>query len=250
MLTVRLLGKVAIVTGASQGIGAATAMRMAAEGAHVIVNHPTADTEAGAYEILSSIKTGGGSGEVIQADVREPGQVRYLMAGAARDAGAIDILVNNAGVYTRHPLEEITAADFLAHFATNVQGSLFTTQAAARYLGNGGRIIYLSSGLARRITPLCSVYAATKAAVEAITRSQAAELGPRGITVNAVAPGIVDTPMLRTSLTTAEKNDLIRATALGRVGEPDDIARVIAFLASDDAGWISGQVIDVDGGLA
>jgi 3-oxoacyl-[acyl-carrier protein] reductase len=151
------------------------------------------------------------------------------------------------------PLEEITEADFLAHFTTNVQGSFFTTQAAARYLGHGGRIIYVSSGLARRITPLCSVYAATKAAVEAITRSQAAELaklGPGGITVNAVAPGIVDTPMLRTSLTSAEKNDLIRATALGRVGEPDDIARVIAFLASDDAGWISGQVIDVDGGLA
>lgn len=246
----RLPGKVAIVTGASQGIGAATAIRMASEGAHVIINHPAADSAANANKVLSSIKTSGGSGEVIQADIRNSGQVQDLIADAARDTGSIDILVNNAGIYTRQRLEDITDADFIAHFTTNVQASLCVTQAASPYLGHGGRIIYLSSGLARRITPLCSVYAATKAAIEAITRCQAAELGPRGITVNAVAPGIVDTPMLRRSLTNVEMSALIRATALGRVGEPDDIARVIAFLVSDDAGWISGQVIDVDGGLA
>jgi 3-oxoacyl-[acyl-carrier protein] reductase len=223
---------------------------MAAEGAHVIINHPDADTQHQAHQLLTAIQDHGGSGTVIQADVRDQSAVAHMVAETISTAGRLDILVNNAAVYTRQPLADITLDELRRHLDINVQGPLITTQAAAPHIGQGGRIINLSSGLARRLAPMCSAYAATKAAVEAITRSQAAELGPRGITVNAIAPGIVETPMLQTTLTPAEKTDLIRATALGRVGEPNDIARVIVFLASQDAGWISGQVIDVDGGLA
>ncbi|WP_433714601.1 SDR family NAD(P)-dependent oxidoreductase [Nocardia sp. CA-084685] len=245
----RLEQKVAIVTGASRGIGAATAVELAGRGATVIVNYQSEKYRDEAETVTAAIESSGGSAYLVQADLRDADERRQLIETAARHTGRLDILVNNAGVYRRGLTEDIDADHLAEHFETNVEGGILTTVAAAEHLSDGGRIVYVSSGLARRIAATSTAYAASKAAVEAATRCQAAEFGPRGITVNAVAPGIVDTAMLADILTTPERAALIAATALGRIGRPRDIAKVIAFLASDDAGWITGQVIDVDGGL-
>lgn len=246
----RLDDKVAIVTGASRGIGAATATELAARGAVVAVNYQNEDYRAEAEKVLATIEENGGRGRLVRADLRDAAERRHLVDYVRREEGRLDILVNNAAVYTRRSTEDIDAAHLAEHFDTNFHGAVLTTRDAAPHLSDGGRIVYVSSGLARRIAATSTAYAATKAAIEAAARCQAAELGARGITVNAVAPGIVDTQMLAGSLPTPEERAaLISVTALGRIGQPRDIATVIAFLASADAGWITGQVIDVDGGL-
>lgn len=244
----RLEGKVAIVTGASRGIGASIAQRLAADGATVVVNY--AQSEKRAMELVATIRSSGGRASAIQANMAEPSAIRALFERAEAAHGRLDILVNNAGVAPQRPLETIDEAYYAEIFDINVRGVLLATREAARRFGEGGgRIINISSFLARRPYPGCSVYTASKAAVDALTRCHAAELGPRGITVNAVSPGTVDTEMLRSGASAPVIQAMIQATALGRLGAPEDIADVVAFLASHDGRWITGQIIEASGGM-
>jgi 3-oxoacyl-[acyl-carrier protein] reductase len=243
----RFEGEVALVTGGSSGIGAAIARRLAGDGARVVVSHE--HDEVAAHAVVAAIEANNGHAIAIAADLRSIEEIRGLVQEAVRLCGRLDILVNNAGVYVRRQLGAVDDEHVRHHFDVNVRAALFAAQEVLPHLDRGGRIISISSGLARLLTPTCSVYAASKAALEALTRCLAAELGPRGITVNAVAPGIVETAMLRRNLDEEAKAALVQSTALRRVGTPEDIAAVVAFLASDDARWITGQVIDVDGGL-
>ena len=242
-----LTGKVAIVTGGSRGIGAAIAKRLAKDGAIVIVGY-NRKAESGA-QIVAEIEAAGGEAEAIQANIAHRDQIQRLIEGTVENYGRLDILVNNAGVAEFLPLETITETHYAHQFDVNVRGLLFTTQEAARHLGAGGRIINLSSGAAQAAPPGTSVYSATKAAVEAITKSHAAELGPRGITVNAVAPGLTVTEMLDAVIPAPIQQAMIGNTPLRRLGTPEDIADAVAFLASEDARWITGQILGVSGGL-
>lgn len=245
-----LAEKVALITGASRGIGAATALELAGRGATVVVDYQNESYRAEAEEVADRISTAGGRVRLMAADIRDDRARRALIGSVAEHEGRLDILVNNAAIYSRRATEEIDEQHLAEHLHNNVHGAILTTVAAAGLLGSGGRIIYISSGLARRLAATSTAYAASKAAIEAAARCQAAEFGPRGITVNALAPGIVETAQLAGSLPPGPERDaLIAATALGRIGQPVDIARVVAFLASPDSGWITGQVIDVDGGL-
>ncbi len=244
----RLNGKVALVTGASRGIGAAIARRLAADGAVVIVNF---QSSAGAAEaVVEAIERGGGEAEAVQADMSDRAQIAGCFAEVHQRFGRLDILVNNAAVAEYHPLTDVAEEDFDRQFDLNVRGVLFASQEAARGFGEaGGVIINITSGAAEAAPPGTSVYSATKAAVQAMTRAHAAELGPRGIRVNAVAPGITATDMLAANIPAEAQQALVGQTALGRVGTPEEIADVVAFLASDEARWITGQVIGVNGGL-
>jgi 3-oxoacyl-[acyl-carrier protein] reductase len=244
----QLAGKVALVTGASRGIGAAIARRLAADGAQVVVNYSR--SAAAAERVAADIATAGGEAVTIHADVIDLQQVKKLFTEVKRSFGRLHILVNNAGVAEFRPLENVDEAHFALQFYVNVRGLLFATQEAARAFGaEGGRIINISSGAAQAAPPNTSVYSATKAAVDTLTRSHAAELGPRGITVNAVAPGLTTTDMLAAVIPSEVQQAMIATTALRRLGTPEDIADVVAFLASEEARWITGQVIGVNGGL-
>jgi 3-oxoacyl-[acyl-carrier protein] reductase len=243
----RLQDRVAIVTGGSRGIGAGIARRLAEDGAAVVVNYST-NVEA-ADVVVAGIEAVGGRAVALQADLADLVQVRRLFAAAQQAYGRLDILVNNAAVAEFLPLEAITTGHYHRQFAVNVCGLLFATQEAAQRMGEGGRIINISSGAAQAAPPSASVYSATKAAVEAITRSLAQELGPRQITVNAVAPGFTETDMLRAVMANVDWNELAARTPLGRIGTPEDIADVVAFLASEEARWVTGQVIGASGGL-
>ncbi|HZO89249.1 MAG TPA: glucose 1-dehydrogenase [Chthonomonadaceae bacterium] len=241
-------GKVAIVTGASRGIGAAIARRLARDGVAVVVNYNRNAEAAG--KLVAEIEARGGAAVAIQADVGVQEQITQMFAQTMERYGRLDILVNNAGVAEFRPLEAIDEADFHRQFIVNVGGVLFATQEAARCIGKeGGRIINITSGAAQAAPPRTSVYSATKAAVQAMTRSHAAELGPRNITVNAVAPGPTETDMLREVIPPEQQRVMIEMTALRRLGTPEDIADVVAFLASEEARWVTGQVIGVSGGL-
>ena len=243
-----LTGRVAIVTGASRGIGAAIARRLARDGAIVIVSY-SRNAEA-AQEVVAEIERAGGEAEAIQADVADLEQVKRLFAETIQGFGRLDILVNNAGVAEFRPLEAIDAAHYAHQFDVNVRGLLFATQEAALRFGSaGGCIVNITSGAAKAAPPGASVYSATKAAVEAMTVSHAAELGPRGIRVNAVAPGITETDMLQANIPPPVQQAMIQNTALRRLGMPEDIADVVAFLASHDARWITGQILGANGGL-
>lgn len=247
--TPNLKGKVAVVTGASKGIGAAIAEDLAREGASVIVNYSSSPQKA--EEVVSRIKANGGSAKAVRAGVSKPAEARQLIDATLAEFGRADILVNNAGVYEFRPLPEVDEAHFDRMFDLNVKGLVFATQAAVKALGeNGGTVINISSMASLAATPNGSVYSATKAAVDSVTRTLAAELGPKRILVNSVLPGPVETDgALSLSNWDEFSTRLVQQTPLGRVGKAADIARVVSFLASDDAGWITGQVIPVAGGL-
>ncbi len=244
----RLSGKVALVTGGSRGIGAAIARRLAADGAKVVVNY--ARSEGPADEVVRAIEGTGGEARAVRADLGDPAQVRPLFEATIAAFGRLDILVNNAGVFAMRPLTEVDLAHYSGMFDVNVRGPLLASaEAARRFPPEGGRIVNISSQVVRAAIAGGSVYSATKAALESMTRVHATELGPKGVTVNAVAPGTTDTEMLREGLPEEARKMMVGNTAMGRLGTPEDIADVVAFLASDDARWVTGQCIDVSGGL-
>jgi 3-oxoacyl-[acyl-carrier protein] reductase len=245
----KLAGKVAVVTGASKGIGAAIARQLAAEGAAVIVNYSS--SKAGADKVVSEITAKGGKAAAIQADVARKADIERLFAETKKAFGRVDILVNNAGVYEFAPLEEVTEEHFHKQFNLNVLGLLLTTQEAVKHFGaGGGNIVNISSLVSTLAPPGGSVYSATKAAVDAVTGSLAKELGARKIRVNAVRPGLVETEGTHTAgFDSGDFRKQYEAGAsLGRVGQPQDIAGAVVFLASPEASWITGETLLVAGG--
>ncbi|MBW8756731.1 MAG: glucose 1-dehydrogenase [Burkholderiales bacterium] len=239
-------GKVAIVTGASKGIGAGIALRLAADGAAVVVNYARAAGDA--EEVVRRITEAGGRAVAVQADLARPEQVAPLVDAALRHFGRLDILVNNAGIYGFGRLDDVTPEAFDAHFHVNVRGPLLATQAAARVLPAGGVVVNISSGVAKSPSGLTHVYSSTKGALDVLTRSLAIELGPRGIRVVGVAPGFVETEG-NAHLVDDFAPPLVARTPLGRTGRPADIAAVVAFAVSQDAAWLTGTTIDAAGGL-
>jgi len=246
----KLSDKVAVVTGASKGIGAAIAEELARDGAAVIVNYSS--SAQGAEAVVSRIKAAGGKAKAVRADVSKASEAKQLIDAAVSEFGRLDTLVNNAGVYEFAPIEQVTETHFDRMFDLNVKGLLFATQAAAAAMdGKGGTVINIGSMASISPIPGAAVYSATKAALDAITRIAAIELGPRKILVNAVLPGPVETEGTQAMPNWDQfKAQILPRTPLGRVGEPRDIAKVVSFLASEDAGWITGQIIPTAGGLS
>lgn len=244
----RLQNRVAIVTGASRGIGAAIATRLSKDGATVVINY-SKSSEA-ADKVVAQIQASAGQAIAIQADISNLAQIEQLFTQTIEKLGRLDILVNNAGVSEFRSLEQVDEAFYTRFFDINVRAPLFAMQAAARYFGEaGGRIINISSGVTQKPLPDNSVYAGSKAALEVMTLVLATELGPRQITVNAVAPGIIATDLLNSMVSDEWQKSLIDQTPLRRLGAPEDIADIVAFLASEDARWITGEVIAASGGL-
>ena len=246
----KLENKVAIVTGASKGIGASIAKHLAAEGAAVVVNY--ASSKKGADQVVAEITRTGGRAIAVQADVADQADVVRLFAETRAAFGRLDILVNNAGIYEFSPLDSVTEAHFHKQFDVNVLGLLLASKEAVKYFdAAGGSIVNVSSGASTLTPPNTSVYSATKAAVDAITRSLAKELGPRNIRVNAINPGMVETEGVHAAgfMESDLRKGLEAQTPLGRIGQPQDIAPAAVFLASGDAGWITGETLLVGGGL-
>jgi 3-oxoacyl-[acyl-carrier protein] reductase len=244
-----LTGKVAIVTGASKGIGAAIAKGLGAAGAAVVVNY--ASSKAGADRVVAEITGTGGAAIAVQGDVSKAADVQRLFAETTQAFGALDVLVNNAGVYQFEPIEAVTEAEFHREFDVNVLGPILMIQEALKHFGpQGGSVINISSLASENPTPMLLVYAATKSAVDSITRVLARELGPRKIRVNTIAPGGVETEGLRRMgiIGSDFEQQMVAQTPLGRLGQPEDIARVAVFLASEDAGWVTGEHMTVSGG--
>lgn len=245
----KLAGKVAVVTGASKGIGASIAEYLAAEGASVVVNY--ASSKAGADKVVSAITAKGGKAIAVQADVSKKDDITRLFAETKKAYGKLDILVNNAGVYDFKPLDQITAEHFHKQFDLNVLGLLLTTQEAVNLIGpEGGSIINISSIVGQMPVGTASVYSATKAAVDAITVALSKELGPRKIRVNSLNPGMVETEGLHSvGFAESDFRKMVESqTPLGRIAQPEDIARAAVFYASDDAGWVTGQTLILAGG--
>jgi 3-oxoacyl-[acyl-carrier protein] reductase len=246
----KLAGKVAVVTGASKGIGAAIARRFGEEGANVVVNYAT--DKAGAEQVVKHIESAGAKAVAVKANVANAKDVDLLFSEAKKAFGKIDILVNNAGVYEFRPLEQIDEQHFRKHFDLNVLGLLQSTKAAIQNInGDGGSIINISSIASKTPPAGSSVYSATKGAVDVLTRSLAVELGPKKIRVNTLAPGFTDTEGVRAMPEDGPefRNYAISRTPLGRVGTADDIASAALFLASDDSRWITGEELLVGGGI-
>ncbi|NPU09693.1 glucose 1-dehydrogenase [Bradyrhizobium sp. 83002] len=246
----RLSNKVAVVTGGSKGIGAGIARRLALEGASVVVNYST--DQAGAQSVVADILAANGKAVAVQGNVAEAADIERIFVTAIRDFGRLDILVNNAGIYRFHAIEDITESEYRSHFDTNVLGLLLATQAAvARFGAEGGSIVNIGSIASRQPTASTTVYTATKASVDAITRTLSKELGPRKIRVNSINPGAVETEGTHAAKIIGSEMEkaFIAMTPLGRLGQPDDIAPVVAFLASEEARWITGETIVVSGGL-
>jgi 3-oxoacyl-[acyl-carrier protein] reductase len=243
-----LSGKVAIVTGASKGIGEAIALRFGEAGAAVAVNYSS--DKAGADRVVEAIKRGGGKAIAIQANVSKSADVKRLFAETKASLGAPNVLVNNAGVFSFEPLEAVTEAEFHRQFDTNVLGTLLTTQeAATAFNGDGGSVINISTISSINPVPNSVVYSASKSAVDAITKGLAKELAGRKIRVNAIAPGMTGTEaVLKLGISLEVANAIGAPIPLGRLGEPDDIARVALFLASDQSSWLTGERITASGG--
>lgn len=243
----RLAGRTAIVTGGSRGIGAAVARRLAADGARVAVVYRSQRSEADA--VVESIRRTGAQALAVQADVADAASINAMVTTVREAFGAIDILVNNAGILEGQPVGNITPASFDAQFRTNTLSTIVVTQAVLPHVpAHGGRIINVSSSLVYRPRAGLSVYAASKAAVSALTHAFALELGPHNITVNAVAPAMTRTDMTA-PIPDEVKTRMRESTPLGRLAEPEDIADAVAFLASDDARWITGRTLKTDGGF-
>ena len=244
-----LAGKVALVTGSSRGIGAAIAARFAADGAKVVVNYANSAGEA--EKVVAGIKSAGGEAVAVKANVGKPEEIPPLFEAAAKAFGKLDILVNNAAIMQRLFLPEVTAETIDAHFSVNVRGYLLCCKHAAERMTSGGCIINIGSAISRMAYPGAVVYTATKGAVDLMTRVLAAELGPKGIRVNVLAPGstITDMNSEKSGKTQEEADQEIAVTALRRQGLPADIADAAAFLASDDARWVTGTWLDVSGGI-
>jgi 3-oxoacyl-[acyl-carrier protein] reductase len=245
----KLSGKVAVVTGASKGIGAAIAKSLASEGAAVVVNY--ASSKSGAEKVVSEITGAGGKAVAVQADIAKPADIERLFAETKQVFGRLDILVNNAGIYEFAPLEDVTAEFFQKQFGLNVLGLLLASQAAVKLFDSaGGSIVNISSVVSTLGFPNASVYSGTKGAVDSITRSLAKELGPRGIRVNAINPGMVETEGTHSAgIAESEMRQQVEAqTPLGRIGKPQDIAGAAVFLASADSSWITGETFVISGG--
>lgn len=245
----KLKGKVAVVTGASKGIGAGIAKALAAEGAAVVVNY--ASSRAGADKVVAEIEKAGGKAVAIQADMSKPADVTRLFAESKKALGTPNVLVNNAGVYRFDPLEAVTPEEFHRQFDLNVLGPILAAKEAAAHFGaDGGSIINVSSIVSTRAYPQSVVYSATKSALDTVTRVLAVELGPRKIRVNTLAPGMIETEGTHTAgiIGSDFESNAKAGTPLGRIGQPDDIAKIAVFLASDESGWVSGERIEGAGG--
>ncbi|MDT7833838.1 SDR family NAD(P)-dependent oxidoreductase [Aquabacterium sp. OR-4] len=245
-----LQGKVAVVTGASKGIGASIAKAFAAQGASVVVNY--ASSRAGAETVVAEIGRAGGRAIAVQGSVAKEADVKRLFAEAHEAFGRLDILVNNAGIYQFGALEEVTEAEFHRQFDTNVLGPILATrEAVKRFPAEGGSVINISSIASEKGLPGATIYGATKGALDQVTRTHAVELAPRKVRVNTIAPGGVETEGTHTAgiIGSAMEQQMIAGTPLGRMGQPDDVADVAVFLASDASRWITGDRIRVAGGF-
>jgi 3-oxoacyl-[acyl-carrier protein] reductase len=252
IMSQKLSGKVAVVTGASKGIGAAIATQLAAEGAAVVVNFST--SKSGADRVVSEITKKGGKAVAVQANVAKQEDIRRLFAETKKAFGRLDILVNNAGIYEFAPLEQVTPEHFHKQFDLNVLGLLLSSQEAVKYFGpDGGSIVNISSVVATLAPPQSAVYSATKAAVDAVTRSLAKELGPRKIRINSINPGMVETEGTTSSGVSHKESEFRKQieaqTPLGRIGQPQDIAPAAVYLASPDSAWMTGETLYISGGL-
>jgi 3-oxoacyl-[acyl-carrier protein] reductase len=245
----KLAGKVAVVTGASKGIGAGIAKSLAAEGASVVVNY--ASSRAGADKVVEEISKQGGKALAVQADVSKSADVKRLFEQTRKAFGQVDVLVNNAGIYKFEPVEAVTEAEFHREFNTNVLGTILTTQEALNHFnGSGGSVINIGSVASQANLPHSVVYSATKSAVDSVTRVLSAELGARKIRVNTIAPGLVETEGVHSIglIGSDFQKQIVATTPLGRHGQPEDIAQVAVFLASDDSRWLTGERITASGG--
>lgn len=246
----KLKNKVAVVTGASKGIGASIAKYFAAEGAKVVVNY--ASSKEGAEKVVKEITEAGGTAIAVQGDVSKEADVNRLFEATKQAYGTLDVLVNNAGIYNWQPIEQVTADAFHSQFNINVWGAIMTIQGALKLFGDkGGNIINISSGAGKTPMATGSVYSASKAALDAITVALSKEFAGRNIRINSILPGSVETE--GTAATGISGSDfeklLISKTPLGRIGKPEDIAKAVLYLASDDAAWITGELISVSGGI-
>ena len=240
-----LKGKVALVTGASRGIGRGIAERLAKDGATIVVNYTKSAGEA--EKVVSGIKGQGGNAMAVQADVSKVEDIRRLFQETKKVYGRLDILVNNAGIFWAKPILETTEEEYDQMFAVNAKGQFFALQEAAKHMAEGGRIVNISTGGTKRAFPGISAYGGSKSALEFFTKVAAKELGPKHITVNTVSPGYTETDMLSDP---QFRTIGIQASPLGRLGTPADIAQVVAFIVSDDGGWITGDTIQAGGGVA
>jgi 3-oxoacyl-[acyl-carrier protein] reductase len=245
----KLEGKVAVVTGASKGIGAAIAAHLAREGASVVVNYSS--SKEGAERVVNEITRRGGKAVAVQGNMTKEAEVKRLFADAKKAFGKVDVLVNNAGIYEFAPLESITPEHFHKQFDLNVLGALIASREAVNHFSaSGGSIVNISSVVAKSPAATGSVYSSTKAALDAITVSLAKELGPRNIRVNAINPGMVETEGLHSAgITESDFRKVVEAqTPLGRIGQPNDIAPAAVFFASNDSAWITGETLTISGG--
>lgn len=243
----KLSGKVAIVTGSSRGIGRAIALQLAELGADIVINYASSPDKA--EEVAERVRQKGVRAIAIHADLSQKNHVEHLFAETVKQLGKVDILINNAGVMKTTPLADVTEEEFDQQFAINVKGTFFACQQALKTMENEGRIVNFSTSVNGQMFPGYSVYAGTKGAVEQITRQLAKEFGPKQITINAVAPGPVNTELFAAGKTEQQLEGLRKMNAFGRLGETEDIASVISFLVSPESQWVTGQTLRVNGGF-